>query len=174
MHWKLTYPSTSKAVFPLHTSLWVLLNIDLHQNITIPISYSRVEFHPAPLSDGWIRDLPGSLTATYWNNHSVGSVSPAVQTFYKLFMGRVWFAIHHGVRSELAVLDWTLDDTTGFTTIAHTQLLFWHNRMWRSRAGQLRVQTWTPLSMFWTKWGSGSETWMTPLPLYQVWTAVRP
>ena len=42
---------------------------------------------------------------------------------------------------------------------------FW---MWRSRAGQLRVQAWKPSSMFGTKWGSGCKTWVTPrCPLCQ-------
>ena len=42
-----------------------------------------------------------------------------------------------------------------------TWLLFWHKRMWRSWTGQLGVQAWTPLSMFGTKWGFESDTWMT-------------
>ena len=48
----------------------------------------------------------------------------------------VWGTIHHGGMSELVVL--------------------------RSWTGQLGVQTWTLLSMFGTKLGSASETWMTP------------
>ena len=43
-----------------------------------------------------------------------------------------------------------------------TWLLCWHNRMWRSWTVQLGVKTGAPLSMFVTKWGSTSETWVTP------------
>ena len=69
-HWKLTYSSTSKAVLLLYTSLWVFLNIDIHQKHHNPIhqlltarSHSSlrarghvgcwVEFHPASLSERW-------------------------------------------------------------------------------------------------------------------------
>ena len=69
---------------------------------------------------------------------------------------------------------WTFLDETLFmsrtmplTTQHVTRLLFWQKRMWRSWTGQLGVQTSIPLSMFRTKWGSRSETWMAPLPLCQ-------
>ena len=107
---------------------------------------------------------------------------------------RVWGAIHHGARSELVVLNGTLNceryvrlfrdsmlswmmdvlDETLFmsrtmplTTQHVTRQLFWQKMMWRSWTGQLGVQTSIPLSMFRTKWGSRSETWMAPLPLCQ-------
>ena len=52
-----------------------------------------------------------------------------------------------------------------------TQLLFWHYRMWRSWTGQLGVQSWTPLSIFETKWGSGSETKQNNV-IYFMWHLV--
>ena len=100
--------------------------------------------------------------------------------------------IHHGGRSELVVLGgplnrqrytrllhysrppWatavfgqnfcmltTMPDPTQHMTLLH----FWYYCMWISWTCQLGEQT--PLSMFGTKWGSGSETWMTQLTLCQ-------
>ena len=103
----------------------------------------------------------------------------------------VWGAIHHGRRSELVVVEGTmnwhryiqtlrnqmlpwatgcLDVTLCMSkTMSHpiqhvTRQPFWINRMLRSWTGQLGIQTWTQLSMLGIKCQSGSETWMTHLP----------
>ena len=70
-HWKLTYSPTSKAMLPLHTSLWVFLNIDLHQNITIPFTnYNQHGHNPrlelvAMLDAGWNSTQHHCLSACY-------------------------------------------------------------------------------------------------------------
>ena len=95
----------------------------------------------------------------------------------------VWGVIHHGGRSEQVVLDEAINWQRYFRrphdsmlpwatgvfnenlymskimprpTHHVTRLLFWNNRMWKPRIGQLEVQEWTPLSMFETKSASGS------------------
>ena len=116
----------------------------------------------------------------------------------------VWCAIHHRGRSEVVVVDGAMNRHR-YIQILRNQMLpwatgvfgqdnappplqhvtrqpFWTNRMLRSWTGQLRVQTWTQLSMFGIKCQSGSEAWMTRTSsvaelnnaVHQAWTAVRP
>ena len=52
-----------------------------------------------------------SLTATYSNNRNVRFVSAIAQTVHTFFVGGVTGVIHHGGKSEIKVLDGTLDTT---------------------------------------------------------------
>ena len=129
-------------------------------------------------SDGraHVRRMQGERLIDAYIQPTVGNCCPSVMVWGAIRCGRSELVVFYGplncqcyIRLLCGkVLPWATNVFGKTLCISPNSMwhdiLFSHNRMWRSLAGQLWVQTWTPLSMFGTKWGSGCETWMTPLP----------
>ena len=100
--------------------------------------------------------LMGEVNWWYWMEPSTASATRG-------FSAIVWSAGRQAFFYETFCMTRTVPRPTQHVT----RLLFGHNRMWRSWTDQLGILTWSPLSMFGTKWGFGSKTWITHLPLSQ-------